>query len=765
MLLPTCPGRSLSLLSRGVGVGVSRAAPRPQPSKALPFLLGLSFTAGKTRRRGAASCAKPMAEDPHQWLEEVNGEKCLEWAKERNEKTFQKFGQPDKTKLYRNILDILESKDKIAYVEKIGDFYYNFWQDANHVKGIWRRCTLEEYRKSAADINWELVLDLDELSKAEGQTWVWHRPTFINLGPEEKHDICLLSLSPGGSDAEVIREFNVDKKAFVPPEEGGFTIKECKTNVSYKSRDVVLVGTDTGAANDMTDSGYPAQVREWKRGTALADAPIVYQVEKSDIVGYASRYYDRGIIHESRGRAITFFTSEHVYLHDGEWKKLDVPDDMNVSTFCDRFQFQLRSDWQVEGQSFTQGSLLSIPMAAFFRGELSKLEVLFAPSASESLEDTTGTKNFLILSILEDVKIKLVFWEYKAGSWVQRGVEKGLGTESVSLSSVQADEGDDLWVTVYGYLRPSTLYLTDAESLCAGKLLSMEPLKSLPAFFKSEDLEVQQFFATSLDGTKVPYFQLSKKGMVCDGRNPTLLYGYGGFEISLTPVYSGGRGIAWLEHGGVWIDANIRGGGEYGPRWHQAAKKENRNKAYEDFEAVAEDLLTRKVTTRALLGIQGGSNGGLLVGNMLVREKRELLGAVVCQVPLLDMKRFSQLLAGASWMGEYGDPSTDWHFLERYSPYHNVSSESTYPPALFVTSTKDDRVHPGHARKMVAKLQEHPSAKDQTFYYENIEGGHGGAADNKQRAFMQVVQYAFLWQTMTNGSLPSSVAELLQVTE
>jgi len=698
-------------------------------------------------------------EDPHLWLEEISAEKCLQWAKEKNEVTFNKFGHPEGTKMYTKILEILESKDKIAYVTKVGNLYYNFWQDADHVKGIWRRCTLEDYQKPSAEVSWETVLDLDALSKAEGESWVWHSPRFIDLGPDEAKDICLLRLSPGGSDAEVIREFNVEKKAFVPEEEGGFKIKECKTQVSFKSRDVLLVGTDTGADGDMTDSGYPSQVREWKRNTPINDAPVAFRGDKSDVVTYSHRYFDRGLFHENRCRAITFYTSQYSWLHQGEWKTVNVPDDMEVSSFGDRFQFQLRSDWEVGGKTYVQGSLLSIPIDTFFAGALEKMDVLFAPTLSESLEASCGTRNFLVLTILEDVKTKLMFWEYKDGAWINRGVEKGLGMESVSLSAVEADHSDDLWVTVFGYTRPSSLFLTTVEDLCAGKLPSMQPLKSLPAFFNADDIEVQQFFATSLDGTKVPYFQLSKKGMAYDGSNPTLLYGYGGFEISLTPVYSASRGVGWLEHGGVWIDANIRGGGEYGPRWHQAAKKANRKKAYEDFEAVAEDLLKRKVTSRSMLAVKGGSNGGLLVGNMLVREKRELLGAVVCQVPLLDMKRFSQLLAGASWMGEYGDPSTsDWEdFLHQYSPYHLYKEDATYPAALFVTSTKDDRVHPGHARKMVAKLLSHPTAKEQTFYYENIEGGHGGAADNKQRAFMEVVQYAFLWKTLLNEKLPDNL--------
>jgi len=393
-------------------------------------------------------------------------------------------------------------------------------------------------------------------------------------------------------------------------------------------------------------------------------------------------------------------------------------------------------------------------VAKFFAGELSCITELFTPSASESLEKYTpvGTLNYLIVGILADVKTKLSFWQYADGAWVNRGTDAGFGMESVTIRAVDSDRSDEIWVNLQGYTRPTSLFLSSVEELIAGTLMASSPLKMLPSFFKADDIEVQQFFATSLDGTKVPYFQLSKKGMKLDGSNVTLLYGYGGFKTSLTPVYAPARGVAWLEAGGVWIDANIRGGGEYGPRWHQAALKANRNKAYEDFEAVAEDIINRGVTCREKLGTQGGSNGGLLVGNMMTRPKgNELFGAIVCQVPLLDMKRYSHLLAGASWMGEYGDPDTeDWdNFLHKYSPYQHVCKEASYPPALFTTSTKDDRVHPGHARKMVAKLLDHSTAKETTYYYENIEGGHGGAADSKQRAFMQIVQYSFLWKTLS----------------
>eukprot|EP00933_Yihiella_yeosuensis_P027300 TRINITY_DN21177_c0_g1_i1.p1 TRINITY_DN21177_c0_g1~~TRINITY_DN21177_c0_g1_i1.p1 ORF type:complete len:700 (+),score=138.49 TRINITY_DN21177_c0_g1_i1:101-2200(+) len=694
-------------------------------------------------------------EDAHIWLEDIDAEKCIDWAKAKNEETFTAFGQPEKDARYEKILKVLDSKDKIASVVKTGDFYYNFWQDADHVRGIWRRCSLEEYKKPPAEVQWELVLDIDALGKEEGESWVWHGKVVLDEGPDVEPELCLVRLSPGGSDADAVREFNLKTKQFVPESEGGFRIGTCKSDVGYHSRDVLLVGTDTGADGDMTDSGYPKRSREWKRGTPLSEAKVVYECEKTDIACSAFRYYDRGVWHERRHRAITFYTSEEYFLHQGEWKKVDIPDDLSVSTFRDSFLFTLRSEWKLGETTYSQGALLAIPIDKFFAGDLNSMKVLFSPTESQSLEDTTGTLNFLVLSVLDDVKTKLLIWEYDAGSgsWKDRGAETGCGMETVSLRAVESDKNDDIWADIQGYIRPTSLFLSSVSDLIEGKLMSATAIKMLPALFNADNLQVEQFFATSMDGTKIPYFQVSKKDLKLDGSNVTLLYGYGGFEISLTPVYAGARGVAWLEEGGVWIDANIRGGGEYGPRWHQAAKKANRNKAYEDFEAVAADLISRGVTSREKLGTQGGSNGGLLMGNMLTRRGHELFGAVVCQVPLLDMKRFSKLLAGASWMGEYGDPDTDdWsNFLHKYSPYQKVSDSEKYPPTLFTTSTKDDRVHPGHARKMVAKMCAHPTAASTTFYYENIEGGHGGAADNKQRAFMKTVEFAFLWKTL-NGA-------------
>jgi len=689
--------------------------------------------------------------DPREWLEDVEGDAPLEWVRERNAHALQAIGEPSEKPLYSRLLKILDSSEKIPYIGRVlNGLYYNFWEDETHVRGIWRRCTLDEYRKQ--EPAWETVLDVDALGEADGVSWVWAGSTVLDEGPGVRTDRVILSLSRGGSDATVAREFDLDKKAFVPAAEQGFELPEGKSDFCYKDRDTLLVGGVFGEA-EMTSSGYPRTLHEWTRGTPLAEAPLVFRGESSDVSVGGSAYLDRGCRYEMRVRSLTFYTSSHeLSVAGGDFATVAVPDDANVGTFSDQLVISLRSAWL----GHEAGSLLAAPVAAFMkaaddaaRGPL--LSVLFAPTETCSLLSSSETKNYLIVSALEDVVGELRFWRYDRPSagWSLERTFKGVGYASPSAAAVSAEESDAIWLTSSSYTQPTTLAIAEAAAPA-----EQERLKSLPAFYEAEGLQTQQLFATSADGTRVPYFIVSREAAPLDGSTPTLLYGYGGFEISLTPGYSAAVGAAWLEKGFAYVQANIRGGGEYGPRWHQAALKENRNKAYEDFEAVARDLVARGITSHAKLGCQGGSNGGLLTGNMLARSP-ELFGAIVCQVPLLDMRRFHKLLAGASWMGEYGDPDTeDWEFMQKYSPYHNVKPDVDYPPILFTTSTRDDRVHPGHARKLVSKLVE--MGKTGTYYYENVEGGHGGAADNKQRAFMNVLAYDFLEQVLT-GSLKGEV--------
>eukprot|EP00039_Didymoeca_costata_P024962 m.11957 g.11957 ORF g.11957 m.11957 type:complete len:708 (+) comp4563_c0_seq2:125-2248(+) len=680
-------------------------------------------------------------EDPHEWLENVTSDSALDWAKERNAHALRTLGNPHESKTYEQILKILDSKDKIPYVKKIGDKYYNLWQDKKHLRGLWRRTTLEEFQKP--DTQWETVLDLDALNEKESENWTWKGSTPCDLGPDVHTDLVLLRLSRGGADAVVVREFNVDKKEFVT--ENAFFLPEAKSSVCYKSRDVLLVGTDMEEGS-LTDSGYPRTVREWRRGTKLESSVEIFSGEKEDVAVSGYSYYDRGHTYELVDRAMTFYTSQKFLRRDGKLIKVEVPDDTELSTFAGHFLISLRKEWKLQGKVYPSGSLLSAPVDSLIAGDTSDITPLFVPGERTSLEHHVGTLNYLVLIVLDNVQTKLQYWKYdhKESTWINE--ERSWSPPDmarVSAIALSPDEDDQLWLIRTGFTAPTTLFLGSA----AGNVDPVE-VKQLPAQFNATGLRVSQGEAVSKDGTRIPYFMIAREDMKLDKSNPTLLYGYGGFEISLLPYYMASVGVGWLERGGIFVQANIRGGGEFGPKWHQAALKEKRHKAYEDFIAVAEHLLEEGVTSRQHLAIQGGSNGGLLVGNMLTMRP-DLWGAVVCQVPLLDMKKFNKLLAGASWMGEYGNPDIpeEWAFLKAYSPYHNVKKETKYPPTLFTTSTRDDRVHPGHARKMVARMIEYQGTRNVT-YYENIEGGHGGAADNKQRAFMTTLTYKFLSATI-----------------
>ena len=683
----------------------------------------------------APAGAQTVSEDPYLWLEGVEDAKALDWVRARNAVSEKQLaGDPGFEALRGSLLEILDSNARIPYVSKMGAYYYNFWRDKNNPQGIWRRTTLAEYRKDTPQ--WEVLLDIDALGKAEGVNWVWGGADCLRPA----YDRCLISLSRGGADADVTREFDVSDKAFV---KDGFSRPEAKGQIGWIDADTVYVGTDFGPKS-MTSSGYPRIAKEWKRGTPMSVAKTVYEGQESDIWISAYRDHTPGFERDFVYRGLTFYTNE-LYLRDkaGALTKLDLPDGAQKSAFREWLSVELRQPWTVGGREYTAGSLLAIRLDAFLSGARN-FDVLFEPAQNTSLASSAVTKDHVILNVLEDVKNRLYVLTPGKNGWTRTPLVGAPSFGTVGISAVDAEESNDYFMTVTDYLTPTSLLMGTVGS-------APEKLKQLPGFFDASQHEISQQFATSKDGTRVPYFMVSKKGMARNGKNPTLLYGYGGFEVSLTPNYSAGVGRAWLSAGGVYVVANIRGGGEYGPRWHQAALKANRNKAYEDFAAVAEDLIARNITTPKHLGIQGGSNGGLLMGNMTVMYP-QLFGAVVCQVPLLDMKRYHKLLAGASWMAEYGNPDTDdWGFLKAYSPYQNVRKDVRYPPVLFTTSTRDDRVHPGHARKMMARMQE--QGHDVT-YYENIEGGHGGAANNAQSAYMSALAYTFLKQKLFPGTEP-----------
>jgi prolyl oligopeptidase len=679
------------------------------------------------------------AADPYLWLEDVQGEKALAWVRERNAESEGLLqARPGFDKLKTSLREVLDSREQIPYVSRRGDWLYNFWRDASNPRGLWRRTTLAEYRKPQP--KWETVIDVDALGKAEKENWVWSRSSC--LGPDYRR--CLIALSRGGADATVVREFDTVTKTFI---EGGFTLPEAKGSVEWIDENNIYVGTDFGAGS-LTDSGYPRVIKQWKRGTPLTSAVTVFEGEAKDVASYVSVDKTHGFERTVMGRAVTFYSDELFLLQNGKPVRIDKPADAKLSFWREFVLIELRSDWTIGKRTWPRGALLAGNAAAYLKGER-RFDALFLPSATRSLASFGATKSKLLLDVLDNVASRIEEWQpaTQPGTkgWRKRDVKApypgSLGVTPLHDPLLKDDPlAEAYFMNVADFLQPDTLQLGRTGSD------AREVLKSRPTFYDATGMRAEQRFATSKDGTKVPYFVIWPKGAKADGKNPTLLYGYGGFEVSLTPWYSGGIGRAWTGQGGVYVLANIRGGGEFGPGWHQGAILANKQKSYDDFAAVAEDLIAQKITSPQHLGIQGGSNGGLLVGAVMV-QRPELFNAVVCQVPLLDMQRFHKLLAGASWMAEYGNPDKpeDWAVISKYSPYQNVKPGVKMPKVLFTTSTRDDRVHPGHARKMAAKMREqgHP-----LLYWENIEGGHGGAADNGQRAQMMALEYTFLWMQL-----------------
>ncbi|WP_130619285.1 prolyl oligopeptidase family serine peptidase [Dyella amyloliquefaciens] len=696
-----------------------------KPSLWLTLALGVTLV-GMTH---ANDTIAPTAKDPNLWLETIDGPKQLDWVKQQNAQTVKKYADSAEFKqLDARILEVLDSHDRIPMVNKIGDHLYNFWRDQDHPRGVWRRTTLEEYRKGQPA--WEPVIDLDAIGKAENENWVWHGA--FCLKPENQR--CLVALSRGGADASVIREFDLPTRQFV---KDGFFLPEAKTDVAWIDKDHIYVATDFGSGS-MTTSSYPRVVKEWKRGTPLASASTVYEVKADDMTVSAFRDLTPAFQRDFVTRQIAFYDSEtFVRGKDGKLTRIDVPTDANTGVHREWLLIEPRSDWTVAGKTYKSGSLLATKFDDYMAGKRD-LTVLFEPTDTTALDGYSWTRHQLILNVMDNVVNKLEALTPQPGAWKRESLGGAPKLSTIAAAAVDEDDSDDYFLTVSGFLQPTTLYF---GTLGQGEA---KAIKHSPSFFDASKYDVSQHFATSKDGTRVPYFEIAPKTLQANGKNPTLQYGYGGFEVSLQPAYSGSVGRAWLEKGGVYVVANIRGGGEYGPRWHQAALKANRLRAYEDFAAVSEDLFARKITSPAHLGAMGGSNGGLLMGNMLTLYP-QLYGAIVSQVALLDMQRYTHLSAGASWMAEYGDPDkpAEWAWIKTFSPYANATVGEKYPPVLFTTSTRDDRVGPVHARKMAAKLE---ALGYDTSFYENIEGGHGAAADNKQAAFMNALGYTYLWE-------------------
>jgi len=666
-------------------------------------------------------------EDPYLWLEDVESEKALAWAKNISDQdTAMLEAVPEFEQIHAELLEIYNSQDRIPSPTIQADQIYNFWRDPNHVRGIWRRTTLQEFAKGEPD--WETVLDLDALAEGDGENWVWKGANCL----EPQYRRCIISLSRGGADAKVAREFDTVTRKFV---DDGFELPEAKSFLSWKDEDTLWVGTDFGDGS-LTSSGYPRIARQWKRGTALEDAEDVFEASTEDVLALAysthtpeGRYDLVSVVPEA-------FRGTDYILLGGRLVKLDLPEDAELEGFFkDQILVSLRSDWETDGTTYAQGGLLAIALNDFLAGSR-KFEQLFTPEERTSLREVRSTSNYLLVTTLDNVRGRLYRLVLTDAGWEKEELDlPGYGTVGIGSTS---DTTDDFFFTYTDFVTPSSLYVVRGKE-------EPEQLLSSPAWFDTAGMEVVQHEAISKDGTRIPYFLFTPDNFDADGANPTIISAYGGFEVSRLPRYSGANGKAWVARGGVYVLANIRGGGEFGPKWHQAAVKEKHQNNFDDLIAVAEDLVTRKITSPEHLGIIGGSQGGLLVGGSFV-QRPDLFGAVVSAVPLFDMKRYNKLLAGASWMGEYGNPDTDdWEYMKEWSPYQNLKDGEDYPEVFFWTNTRDDRVHPAHARKAVAKMKD---LGYRVFYYENTEGGHGSGANLNARAYTGALGFAYFWEKL-----------------
>ncbi|MBJ7448428.1 MAG: S9 family peptidase [Brevundimonas sp.] len=672
------------------------------------------------------------ATDPYLWLEEVEGERAMEWVRAQNERSLGTLqGDPRYQTLHDQALEIVQSRDRIPAPGFNHDGTIdNFWQDATHVRGIWRTTTLDSYQ--TAEPQWETILDIDALATAEGKNWVYKGATC--LPPEETR--CLISLSDGGKDAVVVREFDRATRTFV---DGGFNLPESKGGAAWIDADTLLVSRDFGPGS-LTTSGYPMIVKVLKRGQTMDQATTVFTGQPADVSvsGYALRDADGVIQATLINRGVSFYEGEtHRLNADGTTTKLELPAKSNINALVQgQLVITTDQDWTApSGQDFKTGDVIAWDLQRWLADPATPAQLIIRPTEREAIEGITATRNRLIVALYENVRGGVYVYEPSAtGEWSRTRMDL---PQNVSVGVGSASERDDkIFVSVTGYLNPSSLYLADAST---GQAVVS---KSLPAKFDATGMTVDQFEARSADGTMIPYFVVHKGDMAMDGSNPTVLYGYGGFQSSLLPGYSATVGKLWLERGGVYVIANTRGGGEFGPRWHQAALQENRQRAHEDFQAVAQDLIARNITSQPHLGIMGGSQGGLFMGAMLT-QRPDLINAAVIQVPLFDMLRFHKLLAGASWIAEYGNPDipAERAWIEQYSPYQRLAAGQPYPEVFIHTSTKDDRVHPGHARKAAARLEElgYP-----VLFYENVDGGHGAAANLRETARRLALEYTYL---------------------
>lgn len=682
-------------------------------------------------------------------FEAPQGKPALEWVSVQNAKTAQRYANTQTFKtVYDYTLELLSSPDKLVYPKKQDGFIYNMWTDKAHQRGLWRRCLAKDYENG--EPKWEKLLSIDELNSTENRSWVLHS---IERNPYDSNQV-LIGLSDGGKDAYELREFDVNNKQFV---KNGFYIPEAKSDVTWEDKDTLLVASDFGS-NTLTASGYPRQLKRLKRGQRLDEATMIAECAQSDlsIGAYHSVENVDGKWVSYTGCAIAhdFYRSQQYIFRqvDGVEKLclIDIPEDASVECyFKDKALVLLKNDWHCNDTLFKANSIVSIDLDSITQSTLD-VELVFEPKPSMSIPTLIPAKDYLYLWVMDNVRNQLYTLKYTDSKWHLDLLKESMGT--ISPLTCDSLHDNELYCSYADFLTPNSIVLFKEGQK------EPKPIQQGPVRFDSDPYVVQQYFAKSQDGTTVPYFVVHNQAIQYDGKNPTWLNAYGGFESVESPYYLGLTGKLWLDKGGVYVLGNIRGGGEFGPKWHQAGLQENRQKVFDDFTAIAQDLHAKKITSKDYLGIQGGSNGGLLMG-VAFTQHPELYNAVLCQVPLLDMLNYDQYLAGHSWVAEYGDPSDPKmrEVISAYSPLQNVKPDQAYPEVFIMTSTADDRVHPVHARKMAHKLM---SMNYPVVYYENIEGGHGGAADLKQRAYWSALEYCYLYEKICHIKLqPESKLE------
>jgi prolyl oligopeptidase len=670
--------------------------------------------------------------DPFIWLEETRSDRALDWVRAENAKSESALqSDPRFEQLKAEALAIYNADDRVPDVNIMPYGLVNFWQDAQNPKGILRRTTLESWRSDAPE--WETILDIDALAKAEGKEWVYGGMSC--LPPEGTH--CMVYLSDGGKDARVAREFDIETLSFV---EGGFELPESQGSASWLDEDTLLVSRNFDPSTT-TESFYPFTTRLWKRGTSLDDAPEIFRGKKTDVSSGAYLLRDgEGTIHGRMAyRGLSFHERAYYFEKNGEWLRLDIPEKANPYGIIDgHILFSTDVEWTKGDQTFPADAIVAADLDQWKADPNGVgLTLVWAPGERQTKRGAASTKSSMFVSLLDNVRGKVLKFDFENGKWVSE--EVALPENATLGISTASDETDEIMFTSTDFLTPSRWYYAEDG-------VTLEEVKESPGRFDPSGMEIEQYEATSKDGTKIPYFIVKPEGMVMDGSTPTLLSGYGGFQVPRLPGYLGSTGKLWLERGGAYVLGNMRGGGEFGPDWHQTAIRENKQRTWDDFIAIAEDLVARGFTSPAHLGIQGGSQGGLLVGTAFT-QRPDLFNAAVVQIPLFDMLRYHLIGRGASWIGEYGDPRIPEQrkWIEGYSPYQKLTADKSFPRIYYVTSTADDRTHPSHGRKAAARM----AANGQPYlYYEDMQGGHSGGVDNEQRAKLQAMQWVYLMQQL-----------------